>query len=266
MSKRGTAPTLTCPVCGTCYAPVQKRQARSGKRARKSRRSGQRFEFTAPSFEHAASPAVPIATHAPLDPGAERTIEHNRAEMPIDVATYLLKGAGIGAGVALLSVPLTLIDGVAWWVPLIVWPAGTGLGILASTVNPREWLQFAETVFQRDLDGDGDVGAPQPQRVLGTVVVEEPARNSSRYLHDIPLSDELGRYLAALLADPPRATFSESSAASFGAGDEFGVLRDQLMEREMIRWKNPSNHRSGYVFTQFYDRALAELLEMCRRA
>lgn len=276
MSRKVSIPR-TCETCAN-YKPREfsRKEQRQIKRGR--------FEFAVPApYAHSAaavapqpwrqereSEPAPALPERQLQPGESRTAEHRRPETLADVLTYVAKGGALGLGGMLFSAPFTVIDWwifpAPWYTPLLVWPAVSGVGIFVAVFRPQEWLiNVIEDHLQVDVDRDGDIADQPPQRILGTVRIDEPAKNRVRYVEDVPLSAEMGAWLTALLDGVHGATFSEASSADYGVGaDDFGALRDKLIERGVIAWKNPRNHRSGYnEFNLAARHALAQFRELC---
>jgi len=96
--------------------------------------------------------------------------------------------------------------------------------------------------------------APKAQ-IVTLEIVEGPTR---RYLTDIELTPELQRFCRGVVDGS--VTFSEGGADSCDwPKSAFKGMRDQMIERGFIAWKNEGNTRSGYYFHPIAWRALEEL-------
>lgn len=105
---------------------------------------------------------------------------------------------------------------------------------------------------------DSDVREQKPERHLVTLRLDEG--NNSRYLHDIPMDTSMRVFARRLQSGT--AAFSERSAAECGVTREtFIALRDQLLERGIVTWKNPDSPRAGYAFGRGFEAAMRALAE-----
>jgi len=89
-----------------------------------------------------------------------------------------------------------------------------------------------------------------------------PCRPAGEHLQlDIDITPELQVFARRVLAwredalAPLGLSFAEASAGKVGF-DGFLALRDEMMARGLLRWKNPEHHLSGYVFRAGFDEAL----------
>jgi hypothetical protein len=109
----------------------------------------------------------------------------------------------------------------------------------------------------------GEVVEADPKRVLVTVNLIDG--NATRYLNDVPVTPEMQEFLTAFLKDPKRDTFAERTAKHYGGNElvaDFQILRDKLIKRTMLAWKNKKNPKSGYVWTVPGKRAVRQLAQM----
>jgi len=79
---------------------------------------------------------------------------------------------------------------------------------------------------------------------------------------DLDVTPSLQQFAAAVLADKDQ--FSERGAMELGSQkaerrQEFIALRDEMIDRRLIGWKNTDNHQSGYWWTAAAIRALEEI-------
>jgi len=79
---------------------------------------------------------------------------------------------------------------------------------------------------------------------------------------DVDVTSTLQQFAAAVIADQEQ--FSERGAMELGSRkaerkQEFIALRDEMIDRALIGWKNADNHQSGYWWTAAAIRALEEI-------
>jgi len=125
--------------------------------------------------------------------------------------------------------------------------------------SPRKAVEQREPQMPWYRDDDGEVlelAEPQEAQLVTLEIVEGDKR---RYLTDIEITPGLQRFCKGVLDGS--VTFSEGGAAGceWKPKAAFIDLRDQMLEREMIAWKNTGNTRSGYHIRPVARRALAEL-------
>ena len=153
-----------------------------------------------------------------------------------------------------------------WPTPLLILYCRNLYPKLLNDNWPPPWAQADPAtlgaVTWHDWDARTGVGAlevAQPQAQLITLEIVEGA--TRRYLTDIELTAELQSFCRRVLAKT--ITFSEGGAdACDWPKTAFADLRDQMIERKFIEWKNAENTRSGYYFHPIAWRALEELAEL----
>jgi len=63
-------------------------------------------------------------------------------------------------------------------------------------------------------------------------------------------------------SDPLGLSFAEASAGKcLVTSEEFVALRDEMMDRGLLRWKNPAHHLAGYQFRAGFDEAMRYVAE-----
>ena len=154
---------------------------------------------------------------------------------------------------------------VEWWVVL----ARAGyIGAVTGSVVGLAVYAVLVVDERRDRKRARNVPTPEPPIAVG--VPGEPSRQlvtlrldeggSSRYVHDIPMSPGMRRFARRLAKE--NGSFSERGAAECGVGrDDFLALRDQLLERGIVAWKNPDSPRAGYSFGRGFEKAMEALAE-----
>ena len=198
----------------------------------------------------------------PLASGMTRTREEYRPRCVADLGTplvwSLVAGVTLGGFAAIFDAP-----------PRIA--AGVGIGVFALAFLVASWPVIAggpdrthvwEEWLQRDLDGDGIVGQPERPRV--PVQVDVTDGKAHRYLN-IDVTAPMALFASRLLEGT--VDFSERGALSCKVGDDrmskadFLALRDQLLARGIIRWKNPDSPQSGYDFLGGFHATLRAIVD-----
>ena len=125
--------------------------------------------------------------------------------------------------------------------------------------SPRKAVEVLEWMrpWERDsIDEVLELAEPQDAQLVTLEIIEGDKR---RYLTGIEITPGLQRFCKGVLDGS--VTFSEGGAAGceWKPKAAFIDLRDQMLEREMIAWKNTGNTRSGYHIRPVARRALVEL-------
>ena len=221
------------------------------------RRTQQYNQSIAPPWampQPAPQPAKPARPTIEVPPGATLERDEYRHKTAADLVPPLVWSAVLGAFVGVVAGVLG-----DYRVGL-----GTGAGVaalsfLASSL-PVVWFDgpgvvaMAERITRLDLDRDGRVGEPEPQRQLVTIRVDDG--NTFRYLNDLDVTPELQAFAAGVVDGS--MTFSERGAQGVDHA-AFVALRDQLLDRGMIAWKNEHSPQAGYHIRPSARRALGEL-------
>ena len=197
------------------------------------------------------------------------------------------------------ATPLALVPGATVYRPLrrdadvdvqwaVAWRVAVCITGLAGTIGawihwPKLWILWISLAalclalvgvflwLDRDLfrddrerrkiqthHGDSARREAEPERHLVTLRLDEG--NTSRYLHDIPMDTPMRMFAKRL--HNGTAAFSERGAAECGVTREtFIILRDQLLERGIVTWKNPDSPRAGYAFGRGFEAAMRALAE-----
>lgn len=262
VEKEGTM-SAKCPHCGgKIYLSATPPESKVG--GWQSLQSAfRRLSGDSSQYETDAAPIA--AVHAGLNAGekAFRTMDvaHDvhapwrfamRASMPLGVVTLC-----VGAIVKWPS----------------AWPLGVGIGLVFAAADAlyilinQDLLRdgFGSTRFTvGERDGElGEIGQVDPNRVLVTVALVDGL--STRYLNDVPVTPEMQSFLSAFLEDPDKNTFAERTAKRFGGNAlvaDFQTLRDSLIKRMILKWKNEKNTKSGYIWTALGERAVRQLAQM----
>jgi hypothetical protein len=189
----------------------------------------------------------------------QRTREEYRPRCVADLGTPLVWSLTVGlvaGGLVAIAARLPLTGlGVGVGVFGIAFVLASYRIIVDGPDRTQVWEQ--EEWLQRDLDGDGIVGAPEREYVPVRLDVEEGGRH--RFL-DLDVTREMGLFAARVITGS--AAFAEAAALECGMGKaDFEALRDTLLARGVIRWKNPDNHRSGYDFLGGFHATLRAIVD-----
>jgi len=199
-------------------------------------------------------PRVPFREAKKRTP--DRTI--NALVLPFGMA--LAAGMTTFVGVGLIAIGCKLP--VKW--PLIL----AGVVILLVMVIGFIWLfkkeliMTVETISNRDLDGDGVIGEPEPQTI--SIEVVNPDNRSLKYLH-LPIPEEALRKLCVGLVVHQRP-FSEAEWTGRGqpfSRAEFREIRAKLLAAGVIAWKDSRHKQQGIEFTAWGRRVMHRALESC---
>jgi len=195
---------------------------------------------------------------APLAPGMERTRTEYRAKSARDLTPAFWVALAVGA---LVGVSVGLASG--WRLALSAAPVAflvvfIALGLYIVLPGGVNATHVVEVVTRLDLDGDGVVGAPPPREYVPVRLdVTEGTRHR---LLNLEITREMGTFASRLLVDS--VTFSEAGAGECGVDVlAFRSLRDQLLERGLLAWKNEANPRSGYVMRRGYHQVLRQIVD-----
>ena len=176
-------------------------------------------------------------------------------------------GLAFGVLVALLAGWLTVGRDVAWWVvpvraAFIGTVAGVGLFLLLFGLHTSTERADRKRARQPQAPSrlEVDMAPEEPERPVVPILLDIVRGGQHRYLA-IDITPELQVFARRVLlwrADalaPLGLSFAEAPAQSVEF-DGFLALRDEMMARGLLRWKNPEHHLSGYVFRAGFDEAL----------
>ncbi len=212
------------------------------------------------SMQHAAPNSMMQAALAGLESEWQKVTPVGKLE-PRDILT-----AGLDAAVSFGLVTVA-VGGICLYFDYVLWLApAAGLAVSVwryfdGMSLARGLLETVETLTNRDLDKDGQVG---PQRAAPHVVRVELTERRSGGVHQAymdfgvePL--KLQRLAVDVLAGN---SFSERTAAGCGlTQEEFGNLRDQFIERGLARWNHPNRRQQGVSITRGGKAALQAIVD-----
>jgi len=150
-----------------------------------------------------------------------------------------------------LSVLITVI---AWYAGVKAWYSVLGISFLVVSAGAwlllqRRWYKLVlelEQIFNLDFSGDGKVGAP-PE-----LVRIEVSRNDIPGTHQVQIYElekslfEKLKYLApAAISGLPISESAWCGAGKPFSKNEFHQVRDELIKRGWLFWKNPDEHSLG---------------------
>lgn len=172
----------------------------------------------------------------------ERRRPARGASIESDVAVPGLQAAisGLLSGVAVLALalgfgwdsPLRIAAAVAIAVTILTW-----IGLLSAH---RRLLWELEEIRNRDIDGDGEIGRPeppQPEPITRVEVIDEGGHRIRWF--DVPLEDrDLERLARALLVE--RRALARRHLDDIIAEDQYTDVLDALIEGDAVRLKGKS--------------------------
>lgn len=153
------------------------------------------------------------------------------------LVTGILSGVALGAILWLLKVES------AWRYSLALIPVTWFLVWLLSLSH---WRGSLEKILGRDIDNDGYIGEPPPQRYepVRVELIQDGGRHVD-YL-DLPAKPEQLRALADGLSAGRQFSLSAwSGAGKAFSRSEFEALRSALLARGLARWRNPESQAQG---------------------
>jgi len=176
-------------------------------------------------------------------------------------------GVGFGLLVALLWAALMPKENVAWWVVLVrpgIIGAAVGVAVYLLLFglwarDERRDRKQQRAPQQTRLEVDSTPPTPERQVVPVRLALTD-GKHQTRHL-DVDITSELQVFARRVLLwrenekAPLGLSFAEAPAQSVEF-DGFLALRDEMMARELLRWKNPEHHLSGYVFRAGFDEAM----------
>ena len=174
------------------------------------------------------------------------------------------------SGVVLIIVAIAgsfftwLIWGGPWYI------VGPAFGFLAGSIRYLGGVNFArgltrvvETAINRDIDGDGHVGRPQPEsRTIEIVHKNERGGVKSMHRFDhlsANTVEHLDQFAKAVLAGRGLAEANWTGRSGLFSKSEYGALMDALSEAGIVQWVNPKAKAQGREVTRGGRRALSEL-------
>lgn len=171
-----------------------------------------------------------------------------------DIGSLVLISAITGL---LLALPVGAVSAVLKYahpvqLAFIVWLILQALTWLTLLARWSKLLNLIELALQVDISGDGKIAGEEPGPVSLEPVRVEIIQDAGRHVEmlDLPVSlEQLTALAAALMAG---ASLSESSWTGAGAPfskSEFIRLRDELIKRNLARWRNERAPAQGLMLT-----------------
>jgi hypothetical protein len=130
-------------------------------------------------------------------------------------------------------------------------------GVVFAVVTFGAWMSYRgrwqwviEKYLGVDLDRDGFIGQPEPVHQLPPlrVIVEEDQGRHAEFI-DLPYPEKLPQLAAGLLAGRTFNQTAWTGHAGIFSRAEFDSLRDTMIERGLLVWKNPEAKAQGVVLT-----------------
>lgn len=158
---------------------------------------------------------------------------------------------GVLCGIAALAITA--------WFNLPFWAIG---GTAAAVIMAGSWLAYRsrwqivlENLLGVDLNHDGRIGtqplpqalpAPQAEQVRIELVQDQGRRGD---FIDLPYADRLPQLAAGLTNGRQFAQAAWCGQSGIFSRSEFDALRDTMIERGLMAWKNPEAKAQGVVLT-----------------
>jgi len=200
---------------------------------------GRRWE---PSLTQPIAPAVKPAT--PRDPILLRHVN-----LPLQQAAICGFFAAWLPTVIVFFLALYEVWGLKFWHLLIAYPVSylvlAGIAWFALFIIDRKTLFLIERWMGIDLNGDGNIGAPESQESQEWVQAEVTDRDRRQMKRvKFPFSNEALKEVAmAVLYD--QSDFSRRGLSDCLSETQFRRLQQEMLERGLCRWKNPDQHNLG---------------------
>jgi hypothetical protein len=192
-----------------------------------------------------ATPPIPQFTEA------RRTSPARAASVESDVSVPLLQSLITSVIISAGSVPLVAALHWPWYITPMVGGGTLGLSWLLLLADHRSLLRVVETVINRDIDGDGQIGNQKKEwRVKGEIYRQDDDESEGWDLFNLPCPSP--EYLRAFVSEVLKGTvtFSERGASDYGYSREMWLeLRDEFVDRGWVRWKHPTNEKLGVEVT-----------------
>ena len=194
-----------------------------------------------------------LAEALDTDAEYERRRPARNANLESDVAAPGIQAAvsGLIAGIGRGGIAAALGAAHPWAIGLGVGAGALGVAWFVLLRDQRALLWEVETLTGADLDRNGVVGKPEQSPTVRVEIEERKpkGRGSLSFVH-LPCTPEQLETLArgALNGKP----LSESAWTRKGrpfSRREFSKVRDELVERGLVRWVNPAAHAQGLELT-----------------
>lgn len=190
----------------------------------------------------AAAPEMPAGDWQKVTPVGRLTTQ--------DVTTSIYD-AGVSGGLVTVTV-----FGVCWYFdwPLVISPVA-GIGVVlfryfGGMLLAKSLLEIVETITQRDIDRDGQIGSEPPSPPHRVQVEIREAGEARRWRFeelDIEPVKLYGLALRVVNGD----SFAERTAVDAGlTQDEFRRLRDKFLAASLVRWNHPTRKQQGVSLTR----------------
>ena len=150
----------------------------------------------------------------------------------------------------------------------------SGLGALAGGFGVALVTYLADVLEERRVRRPDrrptrlEVGSDEPPGRPIVPVTLDLVRGTHHTLLELDITPELQAFAERVMAwredpDAPLGlSFAEASAGKVGVvPEEFVALRDEMMDRGLLRWKNPAHHLAGYQFRAGFDEAMQYVAE-----
>jgi len=153
------------------------------------------------------------------------------------VKTPALQAVLTGAAVGAVAVILTVWKGWPWVTPVVAAVIAAALSWWLLLLNTRGLLKTVETVINKDLDGDGEIG-------FSVEITDLTDGKRQMRFAEFPCRPEHVRRFAQAAVDG--APTPEGAAMG---RRKFNAIRDEALRRGLVTWRDGDHHTQGLETT-----------------
>lgn len=234
-----------CPNCGQQLvisaqsdAPRSRSLIQSGWQQTRQLESSQQLHNIS-----TATPEMPTGDWQKVTPVGRLTAQ--------DVTTSIYD-AGVSGGLVTITV-----FGICWyfdWPPIISPVVGAGVLLLryfGGISLAKSLLEIVETVTQRDIDQDGQIGNEPPLAPSQTVRVEIKETGEAKRWRFEEFAIEPAKLYSLASRVISGESFSERTATEVNlTQEEFRQLRNKFLAANLARWNHPTRKQQGVSLTR----------------
>ncbi|GIK42383.1 MAG: hypothetical protein BroJett011_62160 [Chloroflexota bacterium] len=232
-----------CPHCGHPLAIVPARPTYHG--------------WSQPAtFQNAVQTPLEPAPLAPTYSNYERRQPARPATWESDVLVPLAQSAVWGLIGGLLSIGLpAFVNGWPWWTPGPAFILSTSLAWWLISADHQRALWIVEKIINRDFDGDGQAGAPEPEPIT-LEIIHKTESGSVKHMLRFQLPEGISQddfYQFSRGITLEKRSLAESTWTGRGklfSKGEYSRLLDDLTKAEVIRWRNKAAPAQGRELTK----------------
>jgi len=206
-----------CPSCGRSLKVIPLSDPGGGQWER-----GRAFAMGAPPPGAEYSREVPVVDVSGIEGG---------------VKTPALQAVLTGAAVGAVTVILTIWKHWPWATPVVAAVIAAALSWWLLLLNTRGLLKTVETVINKDLDGDGEIG-------FSVEITDLTDGKRQMRFAEFPCRPEHVRRFAQAAVDG--APTPEGAAMG---RRKFNAIRDEALRRGLVTWRDGDHHTQGLETT-----------------